>query len=82
MNLFVVICGCSGAATDRERRHDFDKALAKYSCLFDVCPSLGYEVFVVPKVGVVERADFVLTTLAAQAAASKFPSFHTSSTLA
>jgi predicted ATPase len=50
--------------TDPERRHGLDAALAEYSRLLDAYPSLGYEVFVLPKVGVVERADFVLTMLA------------------
>ncbi len=50
--------------TDPERRHDLDAALAEYSRLLGVYPSLGYEVSIVPKTGVVERADFVLDTLA------------------
>lgn len=49
--------------TDCERRHDFDKAVAEYSRLLDVYPSLGYEVVVLPKVTVADRADFVLTVL-------------------
>jgi predicted ATPase len=50
--------------TDLERRHDFNAALAEYSRLLEAYPSLGYELIVLPKVGVVERADIVLTTLA------------------
>ena len=50
--------------TDRERRHALDAALAEYSRLLEAYPSLGYEISIVPKVGVVERADFVLNTLA------------------
>jgi predicted ATPase len=50
--------------TDRERRHGFDRALAEYSRLLEVYPSLGYEPVVLPKVKVVERADIVLATLA------------------
>ena len=50
--------------TDLERRHDFNAALAEYSRLLEAYPSLGYEFIVLPKVGVVERADIVLTTLA------------------
>jgi len=46
--------------TDRERRHGLDAAIADYSRLLKVYPSLGYEVFVLPKVGVAERVDFVL----------------------
>jgi predicted ATPase len=49
--------------TDAERRHGLDQALAEYSRLLEVYPSLGYEVSVLPKVGVAERADFVLDAL-------------------
>ncbi|MEJ0078676.1 MAG: AAA family ATPase [Alphaproteobacteria bacterium] len=49
--------------TDPERRHRFDAALAEYSRLRKAYPSLGYEVFVLPKVAVAERADLVLSTL-------------------
>jgi predicted ATPase len=49
--------------TDAERRHDFAFAVAEYERLLDVYPSLGYEVAILPKVGVSERADFVLSKL-------------------
>ena len=49
--------------TDAERRHGFETALAEYSRLLEVYPSLGYEVIVLPKVGVAERADHVLAAL-------------------
>ena len=49
--------------TDPERRHGLDMALAEYSRLLKIYPSLGYEVSILPKVGVEERADFVLRTL-------------------
>jgi predicted ATPase len=49
--------------TDAERRHDLDTAVAEYSRLLKVYPSLGYEVILLPKSGVAERADFVLSTL-------------------
>ncbi|MBV8937676.1 MAG: AAA family ATPase [Alphaproteobacteria bacterium] len=49
--------------TDRERRHGFDAALAEYWRLVEVYPALGYELVVLPKIGVLERADVVLTTL-------------------
>jgi predicted ATPase len=49
--------------TDPERRHDFNVALAEYSRLLETYPSLGYDVFVLPKTGIVERANFVVTTL-------------------
>ena len=49
--------------TDPERRHGLDVALAEYSRLLETYPSLGYEVLILPKVGVSERADFILNTL-------------------
>ncbi len=49
--------------TDRERRHEMDFAIAEYSRLLDVYPSLGYEVCILPKKTVAERADFVLKAL-------------------
>jgi predicted ATPase len=48
---------------DRERRHNPAVAVAEYYRLFKAYPSLGYEVLILPRVGVVERADFVLRTL-------------------
>jgi predicted ATPase len=50
--------------TDTERRHDLEAAIIEYNHLLRVYPSLGYEVFVLPKAGVPERADIVLHTLA------------------
>jgi predicted ATPase len=49
--------------TDDERRHDLDTAVAEYLRLLKVYPSLGYEVILLPKAAVAERADFVLRTL-------------------
>jgi predicted ATPase len=49
--------------TDRERRHTPAVAVAEYYRLFKTYLSLGYEIFFLPKVGVVQRADFVLRTL-------------------
>jgi predicted ATPase len=49
--------------TDTERRHGFDDAVAEFRRLIKVYPSLGYEVVPLPKVGVRERADFVLRAL-------------------
>jgi predicted ATPase len=40
-------------------------ALADYSRLLETYPSLGYEILILPKAGVSERADFVLNTLQA-----------------
>jgi predicted ATPase len=48
---------------DAERRHGQDTALAEYSRLLEAYPALGYEVIILPKVGVAERADFVLKML-------------------
>lgn len=49
--------------TDPERRHGMDMALAEYSRLLQTYPSLGYEVSILPKVGVEERCDFILRML-------------------
>ena len=51
--------------TDPERRHGLSTALAEYSRLIETYPSLGYEVLILPKVEVSERADFILNTLEA-----------------
>ncbi len=45
---------------DAERQHDMDAALAEFERLRQAYPSLGYTVTLLPKVGVAERADFVL----------------------
>jgi len=50
---------------DRERPHGFETALAEYERLEQVYPALGHQVITLPKVGVSERADFVLAALAA-----------------
>lgn len=49
--------------TDRERRHDLNAAIPEYHRLLEVYPSLGYEVVILPKIGVPQRADFVLRDL-------------------
>jgi predicted ATPase len=49
--------------TDSERRHGLNAGVAEYRRLLDVYPSLSYEVTILPKVSVHERADFVLHTL-------------------
>jgi predicted ATPase len=49
--------------TDQERRHDLETALAEYARLGEAYASLGYEVLILPKLGVAERADFVLNNL-------------------
>jgi predicted ATPase len=51
--------------TDRERRHGFADAVAEYDRLCAAYPVLGYEVCVLPKIDVADRADFVFATLRA-----------------
>lgn len=48
---------------DADRRHDLNDAIAEYERLSHAYPSLGYDVLLLPKVGVAERADFVLNAL-------------------
>jgi hypothetical protein len=49
--------------TDAERRHGFEAGLAEYEWLEQVYSALGYEVIMLPKATVPERADFVLAAL-------------------
>ncbi|ANP85926.1 AAA family ATPase [Rhizobium leguminosarum] len=49
--------------TDPERRHGFDEAVAEYDRLAAVYPTLGYDVFMLPKIAVADRADFILDCL-------------------
>ncbi len=51
-------------ATDAERRHGMDEAVAEYDRLAAAYPALGYEIMVLPWVSVAERADIVLAALA------------------
>ena len=60
--------------TDPERRHGLDAALAEYTRLLEVYPSLGYEVFVLPKAKVAERADYVMNTLVERPCSSSYAS--------
>lgn len=48
---------------DDERQHAFNAAVEEYERLLTAYPALGYEVVVLPKVSVAERADFVLRML-------------------
>jgi len=48
---------------DSERRHGLADAMAEYSRLLEAYPALGYDVCIVPKATVAERADFVLGAL-------------------
>ncbi|RUL98733.1 AAA family ATPase [Rhizobium chutanense] len=49
--------------TDPERRHDFDEAIAEYDRLAAIYPALGYQVVILPKIAVADRADFLLDRL-------------------
>jgi predicted ATPase len=49
--------------TDAERRHDMNQATAEYERLVSIYPALGYELQVLPKISVAERADIVLAAL-------------------
>jgi predicted ATPase len=48
---------------DAERHHGLEAAISEYSRLLEVYPSLGYEVSILPKASVAQRADFVLDLL-------------------
>ena len=50
--------------TDPERRHGLAEAEAEYVNLLQVYPALGYELVILPKTSVAERADFVEKVLA------------------
>jgi predicted ATPase len=49
--------------TDNERRHSLDAGIAEYQRLVYAYPMVGYKVTILPKVGVTERAEFVLRAL-------------------
>ena len=53
---------------DPERRHDFAAAEAEAERLADAYTALGYQIVMLPKTGVRERADFVLSSLATSGA--------------
>ncbi|MBB4234032.1 AAA family ATPase [Rhizobium esperanzae] len=53
--------------SDPERRHGFDEAVAEYDRLAAIYPMLGYEVIILPKMPVADRADFVLDHLSQEA---------------
>ena len=55
---------CSSRRLDRERRLGLAEAIAEYAHLLDVYPPLGYDIQILPKVSVAERADWILTSLA------------------
>lgn len=49
--------------TDDERQHGFAEAVAEYSRLLFSYRELGYEVCILPKVSVLDRADYVIRHL-------------------
>lgn len=50
-------------ATDAERRHGLEAAIDEYGPLLATYERVGYRLVELPKVGVAERADFVVATL-------------------
>jgi predicted ATPase len=48
---------------DAERRHSLDEAIAEYDQSLKTYPLYGYETVLVPRLSVVERADFVLNAM-------------------
>lgn len=48
---------------DAERRHALDTATAEYLRLLEAYPALGYDISILPKAEVAQRADFILETL-------------------
>ena len=52
-------------AADAERRHDLNAAIGEYDRLAAAYPALGYDVAVLPKSSVAERAEFVLERVGA-----------------
>ncbi|OKO74271.1 AAA family ATPase [Bradyrhizobium sp. AS23.2] len=51
-------------ALDQERRHGLAEAVVEYDRLIRAYSSLGYDIHVLPKVRVAERADWVVSSLA------------------
>ncbi|MCJ2186519.1 AAA family ATPase [Novosphingobium beihaiensis] len=50
--------------TDDDRQHGLKEAIAEYERLLSAYDHLGYDICLLPKASVAERADFVLDTLA------------------
>lgn len=50
---------------DPERQHGFEEAVAEYERLVTAYPEIGYELVILPKTDVGERADFLLGRLRA-----------------
>jgi len=49
---------------DEERRHSLEAAIAEYERLAEAYTALGYQIRILPKADVADRADFVLRGLA------------------
>jgi predicted ATPase len=49
---------------DEERRHGLAEAVAEYGRLLSVYPLLGYDIHIMPKVSVAERANWILAAVA------------------
>lgn len=49
--------------TDDERQQPLAEAVAEYRRLLETYTQLGYDICILPKVSVVERAEFVLSEL-------------------
>ncbi|WP_212744718.1 AAA family ATPase [Parasedimentitalea maritima] len=48
---------------DAERRHGYDDAVEEFERIRAALPALGYDVNLLPKVGIGARADFIISTL-------------------
>ena len=48
---------------DRERKQDFDEAVRTYEAMVTTYTELGYELVEIPRVSVLDRANFVLNSL-------------------
>lgn len=48
---------------DDGRRHGLSEAIAEYDRLLDAYGGLGYETIILPRIGIHERADFILRHL-------------------
>ena len=48
---------------DEDRKHGFLDAIAEYERLLTIYPRLGYEIVILPKVSVLDRADFMIDYL-------------------
>ncbi len=47
-------------ATDNERKQDWKEAVLTYEKMCETYKSYGYDIVKIPKIPVIERADFVL----------------------